>query len=153
MGVFAYRLSRLSEFDRIIGNDRIDVCLNVFTSALIFTVVSWRSTGLFKAWIFRLLSFTCFHELCLALASLWLLIALHEYSIIFKEIEDCMLIIMLWWLSAVFLAQLRRWPSIVIACGLYGSLQLYLLLLLLLRKICWSWVGERPIHVLEGLLL
>jgi len=84
-----YRLSRLSEFDRIIGNDRIDVCLNVFTSALIVRVVAWRSTGLLMARIFRLLSFTSFHELCLALASLGLFISLHKYSVIFEEIEDC----------------------------------------------------------------
>jgi hypothetical protein len=63
--------------------------LNVFTSALIVRVVAWRSTGLLMARIFGLLSLTSFHELCLALASLGLFICLHEYSVIFKEIEDC----------------------------------------------------------------
>ncbi len=153
----SYWLSRLSEFDRIIGNDRIDACLNVFISALIVTVISRRSTGLLMARVLRLLSFACFHELCLALASLGLFIRLHEYRVILKEIEDRRWINMLRWLPAVFLDQLRRWTSIIIPGGngaLNSSLHLdRLLLLLLMGKICRSRVGVRPVHILVGLLL
>ncbi len=103
---FTYWLSRLSEFDRIIWDDRIDVCLNVFTSFLVIAIITTgRSGSLLVAWVLWLLSLSILYEFCFALAPLGLFISLQEDGIIFEKIKDCRGIDMLWWFSTIFFAQ------------------------------------------------
>ena len=100
-------MSGLSEFDRIIRNDRIDVCLYVFTPALIVGLVrAARSIGLvLMTRLLGLLSVAArFHELSLALAPLAFLASLHKYCVILEEIQDRCGIQVLRRFTAVFFA-------------------------------------------------